>query len=141
MDIIKERIKLAFSLTSDLLTTLSDSSLELKIPNVPSNSMGGQFWCIVGARQSYLNAIKNNGEWQGFKCDLKNAHNKQEVSDLLEKTQQELLNLDIDNSNEKVSLKLQELLEHEIQHHGQLIRYIYANKLKFPESWNKRYTV
>jgi hypothetical protein len=34
-----------------------------------------------------------------------------------------------------------DLLEHEIQHHGQLIRYVYGNKLSFPSSWNKRYTV
>ena len=33
------------------------------------------------------------------------------------------------------------LLEHEVQHHGQLIRFVYGNKLSFPESWNKRYTV
>jgi hypothetical protein len=34
-----------------------------------------------------------------------------------------------------------DLLEHELQHHGQLIRYVYGNKLEFPESWKKRYTV
>lgn len=34
-----------------------------------------------------------------------------------------------------------DLLEHEIQHHGQLIRYVYGNGLSFPGSWNKRYTV
>jgi hypothetical protein len=33
------------------------------------------------------------------------------------------------------------LLEHEVQHHGQLIRYVYANGLTFPGSWNERYTV
>jgi hypothetical protein len=33
------------------------------------------------------------------------------------------------------------LLEHEVQHHGQLFRFIYANGLTFPDSWNKRYTV
>jgi hypothetical protein len=34
-----------------------------------------------------------------------------------------------------------DLLEHEIQHHGQLIRFVYGNGLTFPDSWNKRYTV
>ena len=33
------------------------------------------------------------------------------------------------------------LLEHEVQHHGQLIRYVYANGLSFPASWSERYTV
>ena len=34
-----------------------------------------------------------------------------------------------------------ELLEHEVQHHGQLIRYVYATGLTFPVSWHDRYTV
>jgi hypothetical protein len=34
-----------------------------------------------------------------------------------------------------------DLLEHEIQHHGQLIRFVYGNGQTFPESWHKRYTV
>ena len=33
------------------------------------------------------------------------------------------------------------LLEHEVQHHGQLIRYCYGNKIAFPQSWHDRYTV
>jgi hypothetical protein len=141
MDLIRERLKLAFSLSSDLLNNLDEADLELKVPNVPSNTIGGQYWCIVGARQSYINAIKNGGEWQGFKCDLENAHKKEEVNKLLEETSQELDMLEINLTNQKIMSKLIELLEHEIQHHGQLIRFVYANKLKFPKSWNKRYTV
>ncbi|MBK8233243.1 MAG: hypothetical protein IPK72_22375 [Candidatus Eisenbacteria bacterium] len=34
-----------------------------------------------------------------------------------------------------------DLLEHEVQHHGQLIRFVYGNGLTFPESWKVRYTV
>jgi len=33
------------------------------------------------------------------------------------------------------------LLEHEVQHHGQLIRFVYGNGLTFPDSWHERYTV
>lgn len=33
------------------------------------------------------------------------------------------------------------LLEHEVQHHGQLIRFVYGNGLAFPASWRERYTV
>ncbi|WP_026477703.1 hypothetical protein [Alkaliphilus transvaalensis] len=43
--------------------------------------------------------------------------------------------------NEKQTELLLALLEHEIQHHGQLIRYFYGNELIFPKSWNERYTV
>jgi len=34
-----------------------------------------------------------------------------------------------------------DLLEHAVQHHGQLIRFVYGNRLTFPDSWNQRYTV
>lgn len=43
--------------------------------------------------------------------------------------------------NEGQTEFLHELLEHEIMHHGQLIRYMYGNKLGFPKSWSDRYTV
>lgn len=33
------------------------------------------------------------------------------------------------------------LFEHECQHHGQLIRYVYSNNLSFPASWTDAYTV
>jgi hypothetical protein len=34
-----------------------------------------------------------------------------------------------------------DLLEHEAQHHGQLIRYLYALKLAIPDSWKARYAL
>ncbi|WP_261177856.1 hypothetical protein [Anaerobacillus sp. CMMVII] len=47
-----------------------------------------------------------------------------------------------DNSIDEINSNLLiDLLEHEVQHHGQLIRYAYANKIDFPKSWNFRYTV
>ena len=141
MHLLKSRLKNAFSLTLDLLESLDEKSLSLKISNVPSNSIGGQFWCILGARQSYLKAIKHKGEWQGFSCDLTNTLDKNEVKSLLIETNNQLEKTEIDQLNSKVIEKAFELLEHEIQHHGQLMRFVYANKLKFPESWNKRYTV
>jgi hypothetical protein len=34
-----------------------------------------------------------------------------------------------------------DLLEHEAQHHGQLIRYLYGLNLEIPESWKTRYAL
>lgn len=34
-----------------------------------------------------------------------------------------------------------DLLEHEIQHHGQLIRYFYALGLEFPKEFSDRYAL
>jgi uncharacterized damage-inducible protein DinB len=33
------------------------------------------------------------------------------------------------------------LLEHEVQHHGQLIRYLYGLGIERPESWKQRYAL
>jgi len=33
------------------------------------------------------------------------------------------------------------LLEHEAQHHGQLIRYLYGLRLPIPASWKSRYAL
>ncbi|MEO6694655.1 MAG: hypothetical protein ABIY50_03435 [Ignavibacteria bacterium] len=141
MSLIKERLSNAFILTNELLESIAESNLKLKIPNVPSNTIGGQYWCVIRARQSYIKTIENGGEWMGFTCDLKNPHSKEEIEKLLKSTFKDLEHLKLDEKNEKVLIKLVELFEHEIQHHGQLIRFIYANKLKFPESWKKKYTV
>lgn len=53
----KERIEQAFQLTSDLVTHLDENHLNLDLPNLPSNRVSGQLWCIVGARESYAKAL------------------------------------------------------------------------------------
>ena len=66
---------------------------------------------------------------------------KPSVLAALEATHERLSAVDFtDLSDAQVELAFG-LLEHEVQHHGQLIRFVYGNKLSFPDSWNKRYTV
>lgn len=138
--ILKENLQRAFSLTYDLVSHLEEKSLILEIPNLPSNQIAGQLWCIVGARESYLKAIEA-GEWIGFSCSLKTPDVKQTVLEVLELSFLHLQNINFENVTENQMKLAFELLEHEIQHHGQLIRFVYANRLSFPESWHKRYTV
>jgi hypothetical protein len=81
------------------------------------------------------------GEWQGFSCSLATPKIKQSVLATLEETEKHLNEINFLGLTEvQIDLAFN-LLEHEIQHHGQLIRFVYANKLTFPESWHKRYTV
>ncbi|WKZ29697.1 MAG: hypothetical protein QY314_02685 [Candidatus Dojkabacteria bacterium] len=141
MTIIHQRLEKAFQLTKDLVESLIESHLKLDIANVPSNSIGSQLWCIIGARQSYLKAIKHGGTWQGFSCSLENKYSKDEILKLLDETMNELKTITVNGKELDILKTAIELLEHEVQHHGQLIRYIYANKLPFPQSWNDRYTV
>lgn len=140
MDMLVDRLIRAFSLTFDLYNSLDN--MKLTIENVPSNTIGEQAWCIVGARESYLTAIKK-GSWQGFSCSLQDVKNKKSIIESLDKSQilfQEEMN-EIDSFSIYQQSSLFDLLEHEIQHHGQLIRFVFTNKLQFPQSWNERYTV
>ena len=137
---LKEKLARSFRLTHDLVTHLDETSLNLDLPNLPSNRMAGQLWCIVGARESYARAIETSG-WKGFSCSLTTPRLKQSVLAALETTHKQLNDIDFTQLTEVQIEFAFDLLEHEIQHHGQLIRFVYGNGLTFPSSWNKRYTV
>lgn len=137
---LQARLNRAFELTFDLVVHLDEASLKLDLPNLPSNRIAGQLWCIVGARESYTKAIEQ-GEWTGFSCTLATPQVKQSVLAGLERTAQQWNDLDFTGLTDAQIELAFELLEHEIQHHGQLIRFVYANQLTFPPSWHKRYTV
>lgn len=141
MDILINKLQRAFSLTQDLFEYLDESSLGLDLPDLPSNTIAGQVWCMVGARESYQKAVENE-QWSGFSCSLKDATSKQEVLEALSRSSDAIQSLITESAlSEKQLDFLFDLLEHEIQHHGQLIRYMYGNKLGFPQSWSDRYTV
>lgn len=137
---LKARLVRSFKLTHDLFAHLDEKSLSLNLPNLPSNRIADQVWCIVGARESYTRAIETRG-WQGFSCSLKTPRAKEAVLAALDATLERLGEIDFAALGETQIDLAFELLEHEIQHHGQLIRFVYANGLTFPASWNDRYTV
>jgi hypothetical protein len=138
---IKTRIERAFNLTQDLAVHLGEAHLILDLPDLASNTIGEQFWCMIGARESLLNAIKHE-QWVGFSCSLKDTTSKNQILVALSQSQQAVIHfINTTSLNETQSYFLLDLLEHEIQHHGQLIRYVYGNRLAFPKSWNQRYTV
>ncbi|MHA2364237.1 MAG: hypothetical protein ACXAC7_09790 [Candidatus Hodarchaeales archaeon] len=140
-DLIVNRLDRAFELTYSLYSSLEKESLLFKLNNLPSNTIGQQVWCIIGARESYFKAIKR-GNWNGFSCSLTDSNKKEDILKSLSQTRNDIIGLLRNKKSEKMNLPLIfDLYEHEIQHHGQLIRYIYANKLKFPKTWNNRYSV
>jgi len=141
MKLIIERIKRAFQLTRDLIENLREEDLNFSLPELPSNKIGEQIWCIIGARESYFNAIEQ-GSWQGFSCSLKDASSIVDILNCLNSSSDKMLTYLNGNKLDETQLGfIFDVLEHEIQHHGQLIRYVYGNKLQFPKSWNERYTV
>ena len=138
---IIKKIERAFNLTYDLIKSLSEDQLLLRLNELPSNRICDQIWCIVGARESYFNAVKNGG-WCGFSCSLREPQIKENSLNSLDNSSSLLIKYCIARKLDVTQFDyLFDLLEHELQHHGQLIRYIYGNRLKFPESWKRRYSV
>jgi hypothetical protein len=137
---LKAKLDRSFKLTHDLVVHLDEISLNLDLPSLPSNRIAGQLWCIVGARESYTKAIEMSG-WKGFSCSLSTPRVKQSVLGALEATHKQMSEIDFTNLTDIQIEFAFSLLEHEIQHHGQLIRFVYGNGLTFPDSWHKRYTV
>ena len=63
--IIQERLLESFQLYDDLASEVPEAALALKLPGIPSNPLGEQLWCVVGARESFARAIES-GSWSGF---------------------------------------------------------------------------
>lgn len=139
---VKNSFDRSFKLYDDLAQSLDESTLSSKLPNLPSNTIGLQLWCVVGARESYSQAIAAD-KWSGFSCSLQKPHDKEDVLTALSNSRKVVLEVlvDVDNYSEVQNQLVMDLLEHECQHHGQLIRYIYALKLDIPESWKTRYAL
>ncbi len=137
---LKARLERAFALTVDLVEHLDEATLGVDLPDLPSNRMSGQLWCVVGARESYAAAIEA-GSWRGFACSLKAPDDKAAVLAALQSSADRLAVIDFESLDDRQLELGFDLLEHETQHHGQLIRFVYGNRLSFPKSWNERYAV
>ena len=132
----------AFERWTALADELPADAFTMRLP-VHSNSIGAQFWCLVGARESYTRAIVA-GEWSGFSCSLGPGDivgRPGIVNGLAQSAQackDALAGLDWTSAREALLLSL---LEHEIQHQGQLIRYLYGLELPIPAVWRKRWSL
>jgi hypothetical protein len=97
---------------------------------------------VVGARESYARAIAA-GEWSGYSCSLSEPGDPAEVAAALDRSADAVTMVLAslrDHTAAQTGLLL-DLLEHEAQHHGQLIRYLYALRLPIPASWKSRYAL
>ena len=139
---IRESFERSFGLYRAFVDTVDESAVESKLPQVPSNTIGNQMWCVVGARESYCNAIQA-GEWRGFSCSLKDVANKEKVAEALDRSAHDVLEAleNIETYSDAQNRLIVDLLEHEIAHQGQLIRYLYGLGLSIPESWKVRYAL
>lgn len=138
-----ERIKTAMSLTNSLAAGLSGPDLYRCLGDVASNSIGSQFWCVVGARESYTKGIEAGG-WCGFSCSLTRDQTKQpdEISAALEASKHRALEaISKLQPDASAASLVYDLWEHESLHQGQLVRYFYANSIAFPNAFADRYAL
>ncbi len=137
-----EHLRALFAMHQELAESLPEAALANKLP-VPSNTIGEQFWCLVGTRESFARAIKEGG-WQGWNCSMsaEGSRDKQSVSDALTQAARQVdETLDGIEWTDYRDGALIDLLEHETQHQGQLIRYVYGLKYKFPKSLAARWAL
>lgn len=66
---VRERFERSFGLYRDLIASIGEPTIGSRLGELPSNTVGAQLWCVVGARESYSRAIEA-GRWAGFAIDL-----------------------------------------------------------------------
>lgn len=133
-----ERLVEEMPLFEDLIVAMSDTAMELGLP-VRSNTIWDQLWCVVGARESYAKAIAS-GEWAGFSCSL-TATDRGSRKKMAEALASSRVMMEESGKSSPDSPFLLDVLLHEAQHQGQLIRYIYGLDLAFPASWQTRWNL
>ena len=136
-------------MTNDFLEAIKESDLEKKLPFPESQSLGYQFWCMVGAQESNIPLI-TKGKWEGFACSLDSedkvtkeiivAHMQEADKKLLGALQKtDLLQKFSDGSTPLMNYMI--LVEHESHHQGQIINFIYAHNLPIPKSWKEKWAL
>ena len=81
--LLRRRHTIANSLYLDLLDALPPDRLRARLPGVRSSPVSNHFWCVVGARESYVRAARA-GSWQGFDCSLADDEDADQVRAALE---------------------------------------------------------
>jgi len=153
--IIIDRLQRSFALWEDMARGLPEEAFAARLP-VASSTIGQQFWCLIGARESYTRAIASGG-WQGFACSLAADEITSRAAILralqnsaagFQRCMTELAsendNVNTGSAAENDNLRdglLLDLMEHEAQHMGQLIRYCYGLGYSFPPGWQQRWAL
>lgn len=143
-DVVRLSFQRSIDLYAELVEELPAAALSMKLPGIPSNSIGEQLWCVVGARESFSRAIEA-GSWSGFSCSLTRAGLKEKatVQVALATSGRQMLGVvaSIDSYGDERNHLVVDLLEHEVAHHGQLIRYLLGLRLSIPAGWKAKYAL
>ena len=142
--LLQRRFERSNTLYLDLLDTVPPEHLGSHLRDLPSDTVGHQLWCVLGARESYPRAARA-GEWQGFTSPV-TAEESTDAAALRAAFSRTAAEVDawvasIDAGDEDSLRYALALLEHETQHHGQLIRYLYGLGIDRPHTWQQQYAL
>lgn len=137
------------SLTYDYLAMLTPEHLALRLPFAESQTLGYQFWCMVGAHESYLKKLEQ-GEWVGFSCSLNGMKDitpaviRQQMAISDEAMAKLLGSLDLNaplKDGTPAHATVMQMIKHEMHHHGQLINFMFCHHLPIPQSWHQEWAL
>jgi hypothetical protein len=128
-------LRARFESFDDLARQVSDALLVANVPVARNKTIAEHFWCVVGARESFANALRA-GAWDGFSCSIEDQ-GRQAFIDALRSSANgfERIIGEVEDWSPARDKLLLELLEHEAMHEGQLIRHVYALGESLPSSW------
>ncbi|HUP31478.1 MAG TPA: hypothetical protein VM184_00480 [Gaiellaceae bacterium] len=142
-DLIAARLDAVFRLYDELIASLDGAQLRQSLP-VPSNPIGMQLWCVVGARETWARALES-GTWGPFDCSIasfEDTQNPRLVADALAASASAFREAAAASPADeaRTDLKLG-LLEHESQHLGQILRYLLGLEIDPPAGWKERFAL
>ena len=143
-DLLRRRFERSNTLYLDFLDTVPESRLGSRLADLPSDTIGHQLWCVLGARESYPRAAQA-GRWQGFTSPV-TAEQTTDAAALRSAFVQTAADLDawiagLAADDEESLRYVLAILEHETQHQGQLIRYLYGLGIDRPHTWQQQYAL
>jgi hypothetical protein len=136
-------------LTYDYLDMLEPAHLDLKLPFATSQTLGYQFWCMVGAQESYTRKLEH-GKWQGFSSSLDQFEEVTPaiITQQMKKADEALTHLLQTMTSERKLLNGQyaheivfQMIKHESHHHGQLLNFMFCFRLPIPQSWHDEWAL
>lgn len=142
--LLRRRLERSNTLYLDFLDTIPPEHLRSHLRDLPSDTIGHQLWCVLGARESFPKAARA-GEWQGFSSPV-SRDGMTDAATLRSAFVQTAADVDawvadIDAADDDSLRYVIALLEHETQHQGQLIRYLYGLGIERPHTWQQQYAL
>jgi hypothetical protein len=141
--LIDTRLDALFELYDELIASLDDTQLRQSLP-VPSNPIGLQLWCVVGARETWAHALET-GTWGPFACSIasfEDTRNSDLVAGALAASASAFREAALASPADEIRTDFKlALLEHESQHLGQILRYLLGLGIEPPGGWKKRFAL